>query len=279
MKIPNLVTGVTARLPGDWKHLSLFSGSGIGTLAARAAGIVTVAHAENDPACCYCLERLWPDARLFRDVRDVTAESLADLGTIDIISGGFPCQDVSTASKGEGLGTEENPTRSGLWFEFARIIREVRPRFLLVENVPALRSRGADKVLNDMEALDYSAWAFVVGADEVGAPQIRRRVWILGHSRSLSVDGRSQDAWWESVERIITRWPSPRGGRAAEWERPRIFEREMVNATDGLSRRVRRRANKALSRMVGNAWCYENAVLMFRAIRELGRELTCESRT
>lgn len=56
------------------KHLSLFSGSGIGTLAALHAGIVTVAHAESDPACCYCLERLWPDARLFRDVRDVTAE-------------------------------------------------------------------------------------------------------------------------------------------------------------------------------------------------------------
>src|SRR3990172_200606 len=130
-------------------HLSLFSGSGIGTLAAAACGIRTVAHAENDPACCYCLERLWPGVRLFRDVRDVTAESVADLGTIDLIDGGFPCTDISMAGKGAGLGTEENPTRSGLWYEFARVIREVRPRFVLVENTPALRLRGADRVLAD----------------------------------------------------------------------------------------------------------------------------------
>lgn len=161
-------------------HLSLFSGSGIGTLAAQEAGIVTVAHAENDSACCYCLERLWPDARLFRDVRDVTAESVADLGPIDIISGGFPCTDISTAGKGAGLGTEENPTRSGLWYEFARVIREVRPTWCLIENVPALRVRGGDRVTNDLEAMAYEWEAVVVGADDVGAPHRRKRVWIIG---------------------------------------------------------------------------------------------------
>ena len=161
-------------------HLSLFSGSGIGTLAAQQAGIVTVAHTENDPACCFCLERMWPAARLFRDVRDVTAESVADLGPIDIISGGFPCQDVSTAGKGEGLGTEENPTRSGLWYEFARVIRETRPTWVLIENVPALRVRGGDRVTDDLEAMAYEWEASVVGADDVGAPHRRKRVWIVG---------------------------------------------------------------------------------------------------
>jgi DNA (cytosine-5)-methyltransferase 1 len=161
-------------------HVSLFTGSGIGTLAAQAAGIVTVAHAENDPACCYCLERIWPGVRLFRDVRDVTTESVADLGPIDICSGGFPCVDISTAGKGAGLGTEENPTRSGLWFEFARVIREIRPRYVLVENVPALLVRGGDRVLTDLEEAGYTWWAFILGAWAVGAPHKRDRVWIVG---------------------------------------------------------------------------------------------------
>ncbi len=175
-------------------HLSLFSGSGIGTLAAAACGIRTVAHAENDPACCYCLERLWPDARLFRDVRDVTAESVADLGPIDIISGGFPCQDVSTAGKGAGLGDEENPTRSGLWFEFARIIRQVRPRFILAENVGALRVRGGDRVCEDLESMGYTWEAMLVGADDVGAPHRRKRVWIVARLADGSRERRQQDS-------------------------------------------------------------------------------------
>ena len=175
------------------RHLSLFSGSGIGTLAAQAAGIATVAHAENDPACCYCLERLWPSVRLFRDVRDVTAESVADLGLIDLISGGFPCVDISTAGKGAGLGTEENPTRSGLWFEFARVIREVRPRWCLLENVPALRVRGGDRVCFDLEAIGYSWESVVVGAWAVGAPHKRDRVWIVGRLGNASCERRQQD--------------------------------------------------------------------------------------
>lgn len=158
------------------RHLSLFSGSGIGTLAAAACGITTVAHAENDPACCYCLERMWPDATLFQDVRQVTTEAIQDLGPIDIISGGFPCQDISTAGKGAGIEGK----RSGLWVEMARIIREVRPRWVLAENVPALRSRGADRVLADLEEAGYAAWPLVVGAWAVGAPHKRDRVWIVG---------------------------------------------------------------------------------------------------
>lgn len=176
------------------RHLSLFSGSGIGTLAAQAVGIETVAHAENDPACCYCLERLWPGVRLFRDVRDVTDESVADLRPVDIISGGFPCTDISTAGKGAGLGTEENPTRSGLWYEFARVIREVRPTWVLLENVFALRVRGGDRVCQDLEASGYTWEAVVVGADDVGAPHRRKRVWIVAHNQGERCDTRRRDA-------------------------------------------------------------------------------------
>jgi DNA (cytosine-5)-methyltransferase 1 len=365
-------------------HLSLFTGSGIGDLAARDAGIRTVAMCENDPACCYCLERLWPDARLFRDVHDVTAESLADLGPIDIISGGFPCTDISTAGKGAGLGTEEKPTRSGLWFEFARVIQETRPRYVLVENVPALRVRGADRVLDDLDSMGYTWWAFLLGADDVGAPHRRKRVWIVGRleyatrhgqrgqpkteranrertgaasDRQLdnpnetrrgtraaieSQSGRSEapgavpaircEATQElghpasdrqrrtgsiqgerpvkaggpsgygdgeladtrserrkelgrlqgptgtcpatSAHAVGTRWPSRPGEPQHEWEAPRLVEFGLGDATDGVSRRVRSRANKALLRMVGNAWTYQCALMLFRGIVELDRELT-----
>ena len=181
-------------------HLSLFSGSGIGTLAAAACGIRTVAHAENDPACCYCLERLWPDARLFRDVRDVTSESVADLGPIDIISGGFPCVDISVAGRGGGVDkhakrqTDEHGNgllfdiadkRSGLWFEMLRTVRQIRPRWVLIENTPGLRTRGIDDVLSGMEEAGYTCWSLVVGAVSSGAPIRRMRIWIVAKSSGI----------------------------------------------------------------------------------------------
>ena len=215
------------------RHVSLFSGSGIGTLAAQAAGIATIAHAENDPACCYCLERLWPGVRLFRDVRDVTAESVADLGHIDIISGGFPCTDISTAGKGAGLGTEENPTRSGLWYEFARVIREVRPTWVLIENVPALRVRGGDRVTNDLEAMAYEWEAVVVGAWAVGAPHKRDRVWIVGRrlddtqSRVQRTDAGSPRSSQAASEGEVRGW-AVHIGRSAE-------DGRLVDASRGLA--------------------------------------------
>ena len=340
------VAVVTGRMDTPTKsasmnHLSLFSGSGIGTLAAAEVGIRTVAHAENDPACRYCLERLWPDARLFRDVRDVTAESVADLGPIDIISGGFPCTDISTAGKGAGLGTEEEPTRSGLWYEFARVIRETQPTWLLIENVPALRVRGGDRVCEDLEAMAYEWEAVVVGADDVGAPHRRKRVWIVAHrevigrpkrglhqgrtqkdghgtpdalrvsegmghapsnderrapivamhgaGESAGGSGGGELAYSNSTRPpqpmcqpinprqeqsaiIRSRWPARPGEPQHDWEAPRLVEFGVGDAVDGLPRRIRSRANKALLRMVGNAWCYQNAVLMFRAIMELSRQ-------
>lgn len=95
-----------------------------------------------------------------------------------IVTGGFPCQDVSVA--GKGLGVEKG-ARSGLWKEMHRVIDLVRPTWVLAENVPALRTRGADRVLGDLEALGYSCWPLVVGAEHVGAPHRRHRVWIVAH--------------------------------------------------------------------------------------------------
>lgn len=169
------------------RHLSLFTGSGIGDLAARNAGIETVAQCENDPCCRFVLRKLWPEAHLFEDVHDVSAQSLRerDLWPIDLISGGFPCQDLSTAGRGKGI----EGGRSGLWREMFRVVRQVRPAWLLVENVPVLRVRGADRIVAPLERIGYTCWPLVAGAWAVGAPHKRDRVWIVAHRNGLGQCG------------------------------------------------------------------------------------------
>jgi DNA (cytosine-5)-methyltransferase 1 len=153
---------------------SLFAGIGGFDLGLERAGMHIVWQVECDPSCINVLERHWPDVHRRRDVRLASA---ANLGPCDLIAGGFPCQDISAAGKGAGLDAGH---RSGLWREFARIVRELQPRWVLVENVPALRRRGADTVLGDLEAAGYACWPLVVGARHVGAPHRRDRVWIVG---------------------------------------------------------------------------------------------------
>src|SRR5262249_35665923 len=131
----------------------------------------------------------------------------ADVPRCDLIAGGFPCQDISAAGKGAGIGG----TRSGLWFEMARIIAGVRPAWVLVENVPALRARGADRVLADLEEIGYTCWPFVVGAWAVGAPHRRDRVWIVAH----------RDGGGRRID------------RAAATGRDREARREVVRAGEG----------------------------------------------
>jgi DNA (cytosine-5)-methyltransferase 1 len=151
----------------------LFAGIGGMGLGLERAGFTVAWQVEVDPACRRVLERHWPDVPRRGDVRLAGADSLAP---VDCIAGGFPCQDISTAGKGAGI----DGGRSGLWREFARILGELRPRWVLIENVPALRRRGADRVLGDLEALGYACWPLVVGARHVGAPHRRDRVWIVG---------------------------------------------------------------------------------------------------
>lgn len=121
-----------------------------------------------------CLEPfpIWDDVRTF--------DGKPWLGLVDVVSGGFPCQDISAAGKGAGLDGE----RSGLWSEMSRIIGEVRPRFALVENSPVLTSRGLGVVLGDLAALGYDARWGVLGAIDTGAPHKRERIWIVAESRS-----------------------------------------------------------------------------------------------
>jgi DNA (cytosine-5)-methyltransferase 1 len=180
--------------------LSLFSGIGAIDLAAGWAGIETVAFCEIEPFCQQVLKKNFGEGiPIFSDVKQLSAESLRRAGippeSIQVVAGGFPCQDISAAGKGAGLSGE----RSGLWFEMRRIISEIRPRFCLLENVPALRTRGADTVLAGLEEIGYTCGAFVVGAWSIGAPHKRNRVWIVASLENADRDGRF--AWRPERER------------------------------------------------------------------------------
>ena len=157
---------------------SLFSGIGGLELGLEWAGHgETKWQVERDPYASRVLAKHWPNATRYDDVCVVGDE----LEHVDIICGGFPCQDLSYAGKGAGISVG---TRSGLWFEFARIVRLVRPRFVVVENVPALLGRGMGIVLGDLAACGYGVWWDCIPASSVGAPHRRDRVFVVGYADS-----------------------------------------------------------------------------------------------
>jgi DNA (cytosine-5)-methyltransferase 1 len=164
--------------------LDLFSGIGGFSLGLERAGMTTVAFCEIDPFCRRVLAKHWPEVPIYDDVRTLSADRLrADGIAVDVICGGFPCQDISVAGKGAGLAGE----RSGLWREYARIVGELRPRYVVVENVSALLGRGLGDVLGDLAALGYDAEWHCIPAFAVGAPHQRDRIWIVAYTDCESV--------------------------------------------------------------------------------------------
>jgi len=170
--------------------LDLFSGIGGFSLGLEwTGGFRTVAFCEIEPYCQAVLRKHWPDVPIYDDVRTLTADTLRRDGiAVDVICGGFPCQDLSFAGKRAGL----EGARSGLWLEFARLIREIRPRFVIVENVPGLLSLGMGRVLGDLAALGYDAVWDCIPAAAVGAPHLRDRVWIVGYAASARLHAAAQ---------------------------------------------------------------------------------------
>lgn len=190
--------------------ISLFSGVGGFELGFERAGIETILQAEQDEKCQHVLERHWPNVERVNDVRDVGQKATSvgrdgelghgastdaererqhrigagdGLGNCDLIYGGFPCQDLSVAGRRAGLGGE----RSSLWFEFARVLDAVRPRWCVVENVPGLLSSAGGRdfgiILHDLDELGYDvAWG-TLDAQHFGVPQRRRRVFVIGGPR------------------------------------------------------------------------------------------------
>jgi DNA (cytosine-5)-methyltransferase 1 len=161
--------------------LDLFSGIGGFSLGLERAGMRTVAFCEVKSFRCGVLGRHWPAVRCFPDVRSVDVESLASVEAIDVIAGGFPCQDISLLGNGSGL----DGARSGLWAEFWRLIGLIRPRYVIIENVPALRGRGLGAMLRQLASLRYDAEWHCIPAASVGAPHLRDRLWIVAYPARL----------------------------------------------------------------------------------------------
>ena len=163
-------------------HLSLFSGIGGLDIAAEMAGFTTVGQCEWADYPTKILEKHWPDVPRWRDIRTLTKESFYEktgLRTVDVISGGFPCQPFSVAGKQRGKDDDRY-----LWPEMLRIIRELRPSWVLGENVPGIVNLALDTVLSDLENIGYSTQAFVVPACGVDAPHRRNRCAIVAHTES-----------------------------------------------------------------------------------------------
>jgi DNA (cytosine-5)-methyltransferase 1 len=158
--------------------LDLFSGIGGFSLGLERAGMTTVAFCEIDPYCRQVLRRHWPHVPIYEDVRNLSSQHLtADGIGVDVIAGGFPCQDISLAGKGAGIDGE----RSGLWKEYARLIGELRPQYAIVENVTALLDRGLERILRDLAEIGYDAEWECLSANAIGAPHMRDRVWITSY--------------------------------------------------------------------------------------------------
>ncbi|MEY9375999.1 DNA cytosine methyltransferase [Rhizobium leguminosarum] len=214
--------------------LDLFSGIGGFSLGLERAGFETVAFCEINPFCRAVLKKHWPSVPCFGDVRTLNREALASIGirSIDVICGGYPCQPFSSAGNRRGKADDRH-----LWPEMFRLIRELRPTWVIGENVAGHITMGLDDVLSDLEAQGYSARTFVVPACAVNAPHRRDRVWIVAHSngqREQQPEGRvGEERRWtgdggENVAnaqgdppwRLPERTSTPKSGPSLNGENP-----------------------------------------------------------
>lgn len=190
---------------------SLFTGIGGIDLGLERAGWQCKWQVEKDPYALAVLQRHWPDVARYRDVRYFLGSKrwrrVRAAWDVDLICGGFPCQDISNAGKRAGI----EGARSGLWSEFARIIRLLRPRFVLVENVPALTIRGLSRVLGDLAALGYDAEWGCLPAAAVGAPHARWRIFLTAYRRQGPLDVRGTGFDAETMQREEIERSEPNG--------------------------------------------------------------------
>lgn len=213
---------------------SLFSGIGGIDLAVRWMGWETRWFSEIDPFCIQILHKHWPDVPNLGDIRNIHNPPY-----VDILAGGFPCQDISNNRKREGLAGEN----SGLWYEYLRIINEIHPNYVLIENVDGLRSRGLGVVLGGLADSRYTAEWRVFPAWPFGAEHRRARIWIVAYPESE----RMERVWPEGIKipQSLDRTVLPLRNSDGQWE----VEPDIRRAPNGLSRGVDAARVKAL----GNA--------------------------
>jgi DNA (cytosine-5)-methyltransferase 1 len=231
--------------------LDLFSGIGGFSLGLeRTGGFETVAFCEIEEYPRKVLAKHWPKVPIYDDVRGLSAARLdADGIAVDVIAGGFPCQDISVDGDGEGLDGE----RSGLWYEYARLVGEIRPRFVIVENVSELLARGLGEVLGSLAAIGYDAEWNCIRASRVGLPHHRDRVWLVAYPYGQRLQGRLQDRTIVRAETLPL----------AEI-RDEVPTRFISHGYDGLPRRVVR--SQGAIKALGNAVVPQIPFLIGQAI-------------
>ncbi|HHW90680.1 MAG TPA: DNA (cytosine-5-)-methyltransferase [Clostridiales bacterium] len=183
-------------------HFSLFTGIGGIDLAAEWAGFTTVGQCEYADYPTKVLEKHWPDVQRWRDIRDVTAESVRarGIGEITIISGGFPCQPFSVAGKQRGKEDDRY-----LWPEMCRVISELRPAWVLGENVPGIINLALDQCISDLEGIGYACQTFNIPACAVDAKHRRARIFIVAHSNRFGRSSRGDNQQGRYIQNDIQR--------------------------------------------------------------------------
>jgi DNA (cytosine-5)-methyltransferase 1 len=217
------------------KLLDLFSGIGGFSLGLERAGFKTVAFCEIEPFCQAVLRKHWPNVPVYTDIRELTAQRLAEDGisAVDAICGGFPCQPVSHA--GKQLGKDDN---RWLWPEYRRLIQELRPSWVIGENVIGLVGMELDGVLADLESMGYACGAFDIPACAIGAPHQRRRIWIIANPKSKFSNGSESQYGSEFIKQAQSEFG----------------ERLSTSFADHRSQRIQGRFKSALSRFCGISW-------------------------
>lgn len=183
--------------------LDLFSGIGGMSLGLERAGMKTKAFCEIDEACLKVLNRHWPCVPIYGDVRHLTADQV---GSVDVVAGGFPCQPFSYA--GKRRGDEDERSLGG---EMLRLCSECKPRWIIAENVAGFVTAGLSEFCSDLEGRGYEVWPIVIPAESVGARHRRDRVWIVG--RRASSEGRLKDGAAKSGSRSLDQRPDTRAIR------------------------------------------------------------------
>ena len=220
-------------------ELALFAGAGGGILGGHLLGWRTVCAVEWEayPASVLCArqnEGILPPFPIWDDVQTFDGKPWREI--VDVVSGGFPCQDISVAGKGDGLDGE----RSGMWREMARIIHEVQPRFVFVENSPMLTSRGLGRVLGDLASMGFNARWGVLGAADVGANHQRDRIWIVGKMANTSNKGLQRHGNARVNDKSVQQKKLPRIGSyygSRDWWKT---EPNVGRVADGVASRVDR---------------------------------------
>lgn len=246
--------------------LDLFSGIGGISLAAEWAGIKTVAFCEIEPFCQKVLKKHWPEVHIFDDIKNLSADALRGRGIntdIDIIAGGFPCQPFSVAGKQRGTKDDRH-----LWPEMLRIIKEVKPSWVIGENVIGFVDMALDTALSDLETIGYSAQSFIIPACSVNAPHRRDRIFIVANTDSNRINKCLQKSYMEgklsknSFEQW-DRWPGKTNGHSG-WEP----EARICRVDDGLFSELDKCRLKAL----GNAVVPQQIYPIFAAIAAIESE-------